>query len=144
MNDSQFTVGAHSYAVARLDAFKQLAVARRLGPFVTAFFDTIAVAVGPTPFAAYEPILKAIGQMSDDDANFVLNTCLSVVTRQAEGATGWQKILPAPGVLQFADITPSDMLQITGKVLEAHKIAGFFSELLSLSTGGETTEKLTS
>ena len=115
MFDSQIQVSGHTYAIARLDAFKQLAVARRLGPFVTAFFDTIAVATGPTPFAAYEPILKAIGEMSDDDANFILNTCLGV------------------------DITPSDMLQITGKVLEAHQIAGFFSELLSLS-GGETKE----
>lgn len=139
MFDSQIQVSGHTYAIARLDAFKQLAVARRLGPFVTAFFDTIAVATGPTPFAAYEPILKAIGEMSDDDANFILNTCLGVVSRQAEGAAGWQRILPSPGVLQFADITPSDMLQITGKVLEAHQIAGFFSELLSLS-GGETKE----
>jgi hypothetical protein len=131
MSDSQFTVGTYNYRADRLDAFKQLAVARRLGPFVTAFFDTIAIATGPTPFSAYEPILKAIGQMSDDDANFILNTCLSVVSRQS--GAGWQKVLAAPGTLQFADLSPSDMLVLTGKVLEAHKIAGFFSELLSLS-----------
>lgn len=139
MSDSQFIVNGHTYRSDRLDTFKQLAVARRLGPFVTAFFDTIAIATGPAPFTAYEPILKALGKMTDEDANFILNTCMSVVTRQQPGDAGWQKVLPAPGVLQFGDISPSDLLQITGKVLEAHQIAGFFSDLLRLSSAEETS-----
>lgn len=129
---SEFAIGGHSYRAGRMDAFKQLAVARRLGPFVKAFYHAIAASNGGNPIEAYQPILDAIGGMSDADAEFVLNACLATVSRQQPGGA-WAPILPAPGQIMFEDITPSVMLDLTGRVLEAHRIGDFFSGLLSLS-----------
>jgi len=135
---TEFTLGEHTYSIGRLDTFRQLHVARRLGTVVSAILETMTKGEDGAPIGeTLEPIMTALGRMSDEDVNYVIKSCLSVVTRKQ--AAGWAPVQGNGGVLMFEDITVSHMMMITAKVMEAHRISDFFTDLISLAPQPGTT-----
>jgi hypothetical protein len=85
------------------------------------------------------PLLRAVGQMSDEDVEYVINTCLSVVEREIPGGTGWAKVMPQPGMIMFQDIKMPQMLALVWWTLRGN-LSGFFLDLLSGLPAPETAE----
>ena len=122
MNLAEFNIGAYAYKSGKLDATRQFHVLRRLGPVLGSFKDIEQAAkAGPEGaglIAAIEPVMKAIAAMSDEDCNYVIGECLSVVQRQQSGQSGWANVWNIPARKpMFDDIDMSVMIQIVVKVL---------------------------
>lgn len=138
----QFTVGEHAYRTDRkINVFQQNNLLRRLLPAIggiaAAFTESpsnpsdMAKAAGDAFLNNIEPITTAIAHMSDEDSDFVLKTCLSVVSRQSAGGTGWAKVMAPNGVLMFEDIDLAQTYMIIWKVIEEN-LSSFFSSLASI------------
>ena len=126
-------INGNTYRIAKLHAIAQFHVTRRLGPAIASVWLAMSAksATGgnpsPADFASLlEPILQLLSSMTDEDANYIIYTCLSVVSRQQEGgkfaavATGSQ--------MMFEDI---DMTVLIKLVFEALKdnLGNFWKEL---------------
>ena len=130
----EFEVAGIQYRADRLNAFKQAAIVRRLGKVVGAFTEALSQWQSgggiKEPLTLLEPFMSALGEMRDEDVEFVLNTCLAQVSRQRQGV--WARIAAPGGQLMFEDIEHSMtvMGRIVWSVLQG-SLADFFTELLS-------------
>lgn len=147
-NTVTVTVFDQKYRIGRLNAITQFHVMRRLHGLAGSAGETFmsvqrmggsaqiekAIREKSAPdhniLEVISPILRAIGDMKDEDVNYIFDTCLGVVERRIPGDRGWAKIMPNPGVIMFDDIEMSHMLVLTWKVLQAN-LSNFFSDLLS-------------
>lgn len=155
---NEVSVFGHQYQIGRMNAIQQFHVMRRLhgvcGSLGEAFrqVQRLGGATAVEKMVAnrdadksldvlrvVEPVLRALGGMSDEDVNYVLHNCLSVVERQQAQTSGWARVMPQPGVLMFMDIEMPQMLALTWHVLRIN-LANFFFDLLSGLTALETTE----
>lgn len=142
---AQFTLNDHEYATRKLDVRKQAHVVRRIAPALTSLVSItledkkrLEEAGLPTDGAGVSvekfmgPMLRAIGDMDDSDFDFVVNTCLAVVTRQQ--GNGWAPVR-AGGEMAFDDIDLMEMLQLVGKVIQ-ESLGRFFP---NPATNGSTS-----
>ncbi|WFC66428.1 hypothetical protein EUC41_08930 [Achromobacter denitrificans] len=114
----EITLKGQNYRSGRLSAMQQFHVARRVAPALTGL---VAALGGSAPskedFAkSLAPLADAVAQMADADAEYVLGTCLGVVSRQTEPNT-WAPVWRA-GQLTFDDIDLGTMLQLAAKVIQ--------------------------
>lgn len=151
MGPLEVSVGGHTYAVDKLNAYRQFHVARRLAPAVWALArsagDVVKAAIPegvPVTFdnvlkglkgledgalmgavvAAAGPMVDVFAHMSDADAQYVLDECLSVCSRQVENGEGWQRVhVPGSG-LMFNDVTMPEMLQLVVAAVR-HNLGNF-------------------
>lgn len=141
--ETEVTLGEHRYVIGRLDTFRQLHVARRLGTVVGAVLQTLTKGEGGASLGeSLEPIMLALGRMSDDDVNYVVKSCLAVVSRRQGDSLA--PVQTPGGQLMFEDITVSQLMQLSAKVMEAHRVGDFFTDLLSLAPQPRTAELPTS
>lgn len=144
---NEVTVMGNSYKLGRMDAMTQFHCTRRLAAVLASMGESFkelqdrggakallheAVTDGdvkPDVYRLMKPVLAAIGAMSDDDAEFVVNSCLKVVERGVGGDRGWAKVMQAD-VLMYQDIQMPAMLALTFHVLRTN-LASFFFEFLS-------------
>ncbi|WP_427183528.1 phage tail assembly chaperone [Bordetella bronchialis] len=125
------TVKGQNYRSGRLSAMQQFHVARRVAPALTGLVSAFGAikqdaaaggaeqdaAAAREEFAkAVGPLANAIAQMSDADAEYVLGTCLAVVSRQTDPTT-WAPVW-REGRLVFDDIDLSTMIQLAAKVIQ--------------------------
>jgi len=128
-------VGGSKYLVGKLDAFKQLHVARRLAPVLTGMKEAIqAMEGGQGVMAAVEPFSRCIAAISDADAEYIIHKCLGVVQREQPGGTGWANVMSSGGIM-FKDIELPQMLELVWHVLEKNLLS-FFPELPSALNAG--------
>jgi hypothetical protein len=131
-----------TYRTGKLDAFKQLHVARRIapllgkvGPALAGFAAAQAPGEGGMPPAPpslddlsrlLAPVADALAALPDADCNYVLQTCLSVCQRQLPGQAGWQVVWnAAAGQLQFQDLDLPTMMRLALRVIQDN-LSGFF------------------
>lgn len=162
MSHIEFKHGPHTYRAGKLPAMTQLHVTRRLAPFLSSLMGAVSKGelaamlkgnkekgnkeegskaegskadVAALGVAAMGPLLDAVGSMPDEQVEYVINTCLSVVERkQATG--GWAPAMSG-GQLQFEDIDMTGLLAITRNVLQ-RDLAGFFgASLQAFAAGGQ-------
>ena len=121
---TEFEVGGGKYRAGRLSAMTQFHVFRRLGPVIPALKGLgpalpVLMGEGGDLDAAAEalmPVADAIASMSDEDTEYVLGACLSVVQREQGGA--WASVWSASAKRpMFDDINMMDMLQIAARVM---------------------------
>jgi len=142
----EFTIGKDVYRAGKLDAFKQLHIARRLTPCIGPLVQLAAI--DPEKFKVEKdaagtvtkidgdfnqvvgPLANAITALSDEDVEYVLNACLEVTERKQSGGK-WAP-LRVNDVTMFDGLTLPAMLQIAYHVI-LENIADFFSGLPSLS-----------
>ncbi|OYW34860.1 MAG: hypothetical protein B7Z41_00825 [Rhizobiales bacterium 12-66-7] len=123
----EFKVGAHNYRSSKLDAFKQLHVARRIAPVLGELAPAMKALMGAASgkkagvpldaISAVLPLTKAIAAMPEEDCNYVLAACLSVVEREV-GNVGWQRVWNQQAqALQYQDIEAPEMIMLAANVI---------------------------
>lgn len=135
---TEFTVGEHAYRTDRkLDVFKQASIVRRIAPLFAGLAGSMGATapsdVGAALLDNMTPIAEALAQMKDEDSDYLIKTCLSVVVRQMAGGTGWSRMLSTTGDLMFEDVDLIEVMQIVWRVLE-ESLAGFFQGLGTASS----------
>jgi len=120
---TEFQVNGRQYRADRMNAMTQFHVVRRLARILPAMKGLAAVLPSmkhgdlDTMAEALAPVVEAISSMSDEDSEYVLGSCLSLVSRQQpEG--GWARLWSsAASRPMFDDLTMPEMLQIAVHVL---------------------------
>ncbi len=115
---NDFQIGEHTYRAGRLDARTQFHVVRRLAPVVSALGIVLPLLNAASPIAVMEPLLKAIGEMKDEDADYVLSKCLAVVQRVTP--EGIFAVRGGHGRLNYDDISMPEMVTIAWHVIEGN------------------------
>ena len=141
MSTIEHEVYGNVYQFGKMDAIRQFHVMRRLAAVSSGLGEGIMRLQkiggareilsddGPGIMSVVAPLLDAIGKMSNEDSEYVINTCLSVVKRR-QGATSFSPVQITSGQLMFPDIGMTCMVALVWRVLEFN-LGGFFSELLS-------------
>lgn len=115
-------VGGQQYRIGRLDAKKQFHVARRLAPLLAGLGGALqGESKGFAELVA--PIAYALSKMSDEDTDYVIDTCLAVIQRQSNNQ--WASVMVRNGGLMFQDIDMAQMLQLTVAVIQGN-LGNFF------------------
>lgn len=139
--------GGHTYGVSTLDTFTQWHLARKMGPLLIPILPMVMrlYAAGQKKMvfgdlmkeiATYLPdALSILASMPQEDADFVLLTCLGALHRKEK--TGWAKVRSA-GALMYSDIKLPAMLQLTYEVIKANLGDFIDTGLLTTSEAGET------
>jgi hypothetical protein len=111
------TLNGKQYRIGKLSAMKQFHVARRVAPALTGLVSAFGGATADqADFAkALGPLVDAVAKMPDADAEYVLGTCLSVVSRQTDPTT-WAPVWRDQMV--FDDIDLKTMVQLAAKVIQ--------------------------
>lgn len=156
MSHIEFTHGQNTYRAGKLPAMTQLHVVRRLAPFLSALMGALPGGQAQTllkaakegdetngkaeaaqlGLAAIGPLLDAVAAMPDEQVDYVINACLSVVERR-QSAGGWAPVMSSGG-LMFEDLGMVDLLGIARHVL-SRDLAGFFGGgLQAFAAGGRT------
>lgn len=149
---AEFQVGDKTYRSGKLSAMTQFHMVRRLAPLLGGIGAAAAAVRGQIPAAPADPaasplpsetflqadiiamVADAVGKMSDQDTEYVINTCLSVCQRQQEGNV-WAPVTRS-GRMMFEDIDMAQMLQITWRVLQENLSSFFNAPQLSSIVGG--------
>lgn len=115
-----------------LNAFDQLNIARKLSPA----FPLIDGVVRKENSGKDKGILitMALGMLSDDNSNYIVEKCLSIVTRAQDGG-GVPARIYVNGNIMFDDIKLKDILDITVQVIEEN-IGDFLNTALSAALMG--------
>ncbi|WP_144156557.1 phage tail assembly chaperone [Paraburkholderia sp. BCC1885] len=114
-------VNGQSYRIGKMPAREQFHVVRRLGPAIMGFLASGVK--GGSVAGAIGPIIDHLSKMSDEDSDYVLDHCLSVVHR-AQG-NDWVKVRAPNGALMFNDIELPQLINLTRAVL-TENLRGFF------------------
>jgi hypothetical protein len=120
-----------SYRSGKLTAFQQFHLFRKLMPLFSGLGETAAqnianaaAGVGQVRWSGMGPIAQAISDMSQQDSEFILKTCLSVCTRR-NPAGQWGRVTAPNGELMFEDIDMMGMMQLTFAVIQDN-LGSFF------------------
>jgi len=116
------------YRTGKLDAFKQFHLFRKLMPLFSGMGETAASQIARAAAAAgasddvvqwtlLGPIAQAVSEMSQQDSEFIIKTCLAVCTRKNPGGQ-WVRVTAPNGELMFEDIELMGMLQLTFAVIQ--------------------------
>lgn len=121
-----------SYQIGRLNPLTQFHVSRRLGPIVASMGgEALRMAVdkktlGLDDWLAFlGPISEVLAKMSDEDVNYIIGVCMSVIQRRQ--GEKWARI-QINGQLIFEDIDMMMMLRLTSEVIKEN-LGGFFVPL---------------
>ena len=152
MSYIEFKHGAHTYRANKLPAMKQAHVVRRLAPFLSALMGAVPEGQAKTMLkapkgkdskadvaalgvAALGPLLDTLASMTDEQVEYVIHACLSVVERK-QSTGGWAPAMSGEQ-LQFEDLDMTGLLAITRNVLQ-RDLAGFFgASLQAFAAGGQ-------
>lgn len=137
-------IGGHDYTIGRLNALDQLHVSRKIAPIVPNIMpiltevakgdlekviesieaDENAELAGLEPLAkALEPFMEAIAKMPEDDVNYVIHKCLSVVKRNGSVVCRGESIM-------FDDLDMNHLLPLTVAVIRTN-LGNFIQGLLT-------------
>ncbi|WP_205168876.1 phage tail assembly chaperone [Burkholderia sp. LMG 13014] len=118
-------VGGQRYQLGKMSAMQQFHVSRRIATVLPSLIRTyIDMTSSDVPLTknlkllatSIEPVMDALSQLKDEDAEYVVSACLRVVERQREG--GWARVWsPTQNVCMYDDIDMGSMLTLTGFVI---------------------------
>lgn len=119
-------IGGQRYRTQKLDAFKQFHLFRKLMPVLSGMGATFSDLPDSAPggdmtadtrfWSAMGPAATAIAEMSQQDSEFILKTCLQACSRW--NGNNWVRITAANGDLMFDDIDMMGMLQLSFEVMK--------------------------
>lgn len=136
-------IGGHDYTIGRLNALDQLHVSRKIAPIVPNIMPILTEVAkgdlerviksiedgenneleGLEPLAeALEPFMEAIAKMPEDDVNYVVHKCLSVVKRGGAAVCRNNTIM-------FDDLDMNHLLPLTIAVIRMN-LGNFIQDLL--------------
>lgn len=126
MSETEFEVAGHRYRASKMPAMQQFHVSRKIAPLLPALvpvFVKIAKQGGvgddfSALTALLQPLADGLANLKDEDADYVIGTCLATVKRQnAQGSfvAIWS---PAAKTLMSDDMTLADMFPIVIRVIQ--------------------------
>lgn len=150
MTQASLTLGSVEYRLGQLNAVQQFHVSRRVAPVVA----TVGLSLGPETLrkvraasgpgdlpgvldvdailGAVGPLAQVLSTMSDEHVDYVLATCLGVVSRKQPNMGPRNTDLWAPvmvnGNIMFGDIDMPAMVRLCIAVM-AHNLGDFWKEL---------------
>lgn len=142
---AEFSVNGQSYRSAKIDAMRQFHLSRKLAPIIPTLIPVFLQLAETTKASGkplsgddmsslsglLEPFAEGIASMSDEHAEYILGTCMSVVQRQQ--GTAWMAVWNSgQKVCMFDDIDAGAMIQIGFQVIR-ESLGPFISGLLSTS-----------
>lgn len=137
------TIGEHEYSIGRLNALDQFHVSRKIAPIIPTLMPIISeVAKGDLskiiesielgdnnelgslePLAqALEPFMEAFAKMPEEDVNYIIHKCLSVVKRGSSVVCRGQSIM-------FDDLDMGQILPLVVAVIRV-SLSNFIQGLL--------------
>lgn len=146
-------LGGHTYRVRRMDAFKALHVQRKLAPILLALSRGAAAqaehleslpagtkaeepaaedkkeeaSLSPEAIGAIGrvmlPVAEAIAALKDEEAEYIIKTCLSVVDRKVNDT--WAPMIAKGGRLMYEDLSPGEMISLARAVIREN-LGDFF------------------
>lgn len=128
-------VGQHFYIVSKMELFAQLNVMRKLGPIIArtgAGFITDPPKTLEDTMTRLEPAVDQLSAMSEEDFNYVLHHCLSVV-RRVQGQMLQPVFNAHAKQMQFNDVNAAEALQLVALVIGDN--LGSFFDTSEQSTG---------
>jgi len=146
MVEKQITVAGVNYRVGAMDARKQFHVARRLAPVFAELAPVLKEMLSldkeeesdEQTFKVFElaagPLANAIAEMSDADADYVLDNCLKVCFIQ-QGQV-WAPLTAPNGALMFPMQMPH-MMELVMQVIKENLGDFFPTGLLSSQAGSD-------
>jgi hypothetical protein len=135
---NQVTIGEFNYQVGKLPAMTQFHIVRRIGPVLASLgVSVLELAKSGKGLEEDSLLLASMGtasevlaKMSNEDAEFVIFSCLAVVKRQQNER--WQQVVTGKA-FQFQDLDMQAMLRLTVEVLKEN-LSSFFPPLLAGSS----------
>lgn len=127
----QVIIKGQTYGVGTLDALRQFHITRRIAPIIMSGGVSLltlrqeANIPMEDMFAGLSPMASVLANMSDADTEYILATCLSVVTRK-QGET-WAPVAHGAQPM-FADVDMMAMIRLAVAVI-MENLAGFIAEL---------------
>ena len=101
-------------AIHKLNVKEQFAIAKRLGSHLILPFVDMMIKGSKNKVTLVPALIMALNKMSDDDANFIIETCLSKVYDVASSP-------PAPayvnGQLMFDSLSLTELLNFTAEII---------------------------
>lgn len=123
-------INQQTYQIGKLPALTQFHVLRRLTPGLAAVglsFEQIKTLTPEKMWGLLMPVSQFLATMPEEDANYVIFSCLGAVKRQA-GGDGRFADVAVQGRLMFDDIDMLVMVRLTVEVLREN-LAGFLTGL---------------
>lgn len=114
-------INGQTYRINKLNALAQFHITRRLSPLLATVGTSLAglqlgLKAGALDFVAIlDPMTEILAKMPEDDANYIIFTCLDKVARQVG-----ERYAPVAtnGQLMFEDIEMPFMLQLVFEVIK--------------------------
>ncbi len=144
-------IGGHDYTIGRLNALDQLHVSRKIAPIVPNIMPILSEVAkgdlekviesieqgeneeldGLEPLAkALEPFMEAIAKIPEEDVNYVVHKCLSVVKRNGAVVCRGESIM-------FDDLDMNHLLPLTVAVIRTN-LGNFIQGLLTKASSIQT------
>ncbi|WP_011298553.1 phage tail assembly chaperone [Cupriavidus necator] len=132
----EIELASNRYSIGRLNAMQQFHVSRRIAPIIPALIPVyMRMQASGKPLTedldglatALQPLADGLAALKDDDAEYVIGTCLSVVQRQQ--ATGWARVWSGKESM-FDDMDLSVTLPLVIQVISAN-LGPFINGLLT-------------
>jgi hypothetical protein len=136
----EFERNGQVYRARKLNTFQQMHVLRRISPIIGPLFAVQTAEGLASQGKQIGAFLEALGKVSDEDCDFIVKTCASVVQRQ-QGGNGsgpvWADIFNArANAFMFEDIDNlGAMFDITGRILQDN-----LGDFLSIRAPGSEME----
>jgi len=127
----EVTIKGAAYQIRKLNPIQQFHIARRLAPALWALSSATESFALAKPeegmLFLYKPVAEAFAKMTDEDTEYVLNTCLAAVFRQQ--GHGWAPVsVKGSQALMFDDIDLPVMMQLAFEVIKEN-LGNFFDAL---------------
>lgn len=120
---TKIDINGQTYVIEKLPALAQFHVTRRLAPILATMGISVQSLSAGSKMAIDDflpvmgPVSEVIAHMSDDEVNYIIFTCLNVVSRQ-QGDKFARISAPNVQTLMFADIDMGIMLRLTVEVVK--------------------------
>lgn len=121
MNTTEITVNDQTYRIGKLSALGQFHVSRRLAPVLAAVGISLqsltqGMQADLSDFTTtLGPVADVMSKMSDEETNYIIFTCLNVVSRKDDNR--YAPVSQA-GTLMYQDIDMPVMLRLVIAVLQ--------------------------
>ena len=142
----EFELNGNKYRMGKMDAFKQFHVSRKIAPIIPTLVPVFVRLSKDKKLTddlgAFSellgPFAEGIASMSNDDSEYIIATCLAVVSRESNGnwAAVWNK---GANSCMFDDMDLGVMMQIVIKVVQ-DSLGPFIQGLLMSQAGTVSLE----
>lgn len=133
---NEITIVGNTYRYGKLNAFQQFHIERRIMPLVFSALPVFFGVAGKTEESATSfqdileksrPLADVLSKMSDEDADYVTRTCLSVIQRKQ--GMEWVSLM-SDGRLMFDDLDAFETVLLSFFVIRRN-LANFMQKLVT-------------